>query len=219
MIVVAALATIATSRQAWVVEATPVVDELDQARMYVVEASHEPHVSMHSGSNYENRRPLGVPTWPGKASYLIPAGAVIGRVFISEKCTGGSCKTCKPPADAKVRIEAITPVGTWTLEARKSPTVQPTVMPPNTWTTYRVVVEASHHVRLRVESTGPAGTVSEYGYAHHIDFGIVQAVTTFTWSVIATIEQPCADLTKPCEPPADARISIEAIIPESRDAP
>ncbi len=211
VIIIAALATIATSRKGWVVEAPKVSDDPNAARIYVVEATHKPHLEMYTNSSYESPKALdGEPTWPGKARYLIPSGATIGRVYISEKCSGGggACSKCEAPTDAKVRIESVTPVQTWTLEATKSPDVQPTNMNPDVWTTFRVIVDASHLVRLRVQSTGPEGRVSHYNGEHHVDFGTVQMPTSFTWTVTAKIEQACPDVTKPCTPPADARLSI-----------
>lgn len=215
-IIVAALATIATSRKGWVVETRPGADDPNTARIYVVESTHEPHLEMYVGGNYENPRPLGpAPTWPGTASYLIPVGASVGRVFISDKCSGGACKKCEAPSDAKVRILSITPSRTWTLEATVSPEIQPTNMNPDTWTTFRVIVDASHPVRLFVTSTGPKGMVSHGSGEHHVDFGIVQVPTSFTWSVTAKIEEACVDATKPCEPPALAHVSIDSIARES----
>ena len=218
-ILVAALATIATSRAGWVVEAPRLPDDPNQARIIVVEASHEPHVEMRIGGNYENPTPLDPgTTWPGKARYLIPAGAVVDRVLISDKCKGDSCKKCEAPSDARIRIESITPVRTWKLEATSSPEVQPTNMNPDTWTTFRIPIDASHPVRLVVKSTGPKGFVSHYNHEHHVDFGTVQVPTSFTWSVTATIEEACLDPAKPCEPTALAHVTIGAIAREDQNA-
>jgi len=219
-IVVAALATIATSRKGWVLEANKVPDDPDHARIIVVEATHEPHVEMYIGKNYENPRSLDpAATWPGKARYLIPAGAVVQRVLISDHCSGGACKKCEVPPDARIKIESITEVRTWKLETTSTPPVQPTNMNRDSWTTFRVEVDSSHPARLRVESTGPEGRVSSYGGEYHVDFGVVQVNTSFTWTVTAMIEEACLDPAQPCEPPATAHLAIKSIARESNNAP
>lgn len=220
VIMVAALATIATSRKGWHVEATRLPEDPARARIYVVEASHEPHVEMIINGNYESPKPLEpVAAWPGTARYQIPAGGAIQRVVISEKCSGSMCKKCEAPADAKVRIVSITPIHTWTLETTATPPVQPTTMRADQWTRFRIDVDASHPVRLRVQSTGPEGTSSfdAYDKAHFVGFGSVQTPASFTWTVTAIIEEACPDVTKPCSPPADAKLSIKTIARESGD--
>jgi len=220
VIIVAALATIATSRKGWHVEATRLPEDPARARIYVVEASQEPHVEMIVNGNHENPTPLEpVAAWPGTARFQIPAGGDVQRVVISARCNGSMCKKCETPASAKIRIVSITPIHTWTLETTAKPPVQPTTMRVDQWTRFRIEVDASHPVRLRVQSTGPAGTSSYYpsGNVHFVGFGPVQTPASFTWTVTAIIEEACPDVTKPCSPPADARLSINSIARESGD--
>ena len=58
VIIVAALATIATSRKGWTVEAVHVADDPTKGRIFVVEATHEPRLEVQVGPNYENPAPL-----------------------------------------------------------------------------------------------------------------------------------------------------------------
>lgn len=116
VIVVAAFATIATSRAGWVVEATKLPDDPTGARIYVVEATSEPSVDMVINGAYDRPNPLSpVAVWPATVRYQIPAGATVSGVQIGAKCDGNTCKKCEAPSDAKVRIVSITPIHTWTL--------------------------------------------------------------------------------------------------------
>lgn len=219
VILVAALATIATSRGGWVVEATKLPDDPTRARIYVVEATSEPRVELIVDGNHESAKRLdAVTSWPGTARFQIPAGATIQRVLISERCTSGSmCEKCVAPSNAKIRIASITPISTWTLDTSATPPVQPTTLEPDRFLRFQIDIDASHPVRLRVDSTGPKGIGSYHLHdkRYYVDFESVKAPTSFTWTLTAIMEEPCPEVAKPCSPPADTKLSITSIARES----
>lgn len=215
VIAVAAFATIATSRAGWVVEATKLSDDPTRARIYVVEATSQPRVDMIINGDYESAESLDVVTsWPATARFQVPAGATVQRVLIDERCTSGSmCEKCEAPSSAKVRIASITPIHTWALETTATPPVQPTSLGTEQYLRFRVEIDASHPVRLRVDSTGPKGRGSYHSSesTYFVDFEPVQAPTSFTWTLTAMMEKACPEIAKPCSPPADAKVTIKSI--------
>ncbi len=209
VIIIAALATMATSRKSWVVEATLPPNDATKARIVVVEASYVPEVSTADG----RATPLGPTSWPGTGRFLVRSGVAITQVYVSEKCNGSMCKKCEAPRDAKVRVVSIDPVETWTLSATRAPDQQPTQLEANKWTRYRIAVDSSHPAHLTVKSSRDA-YVSGWGAEFYVDLGIVDVPTSVTWSVTATIEEPCEDLTKSCAQPAGAHVNITSIARE-----
>src|SRR5262245_57003653 len=90
VIVIAALASIATSPRKWVLEATPPPPAAGKAMVVTIDASREPEVWAVSGQDAakllyptEGGRatvePAAALSWPGQAHYFVPAGARLQR--------------------------------------------------------------------------------------------------------------------------------------------
>ena len=87
----------------------------DQAIRLTIEASYEPRYTFATGASpyVEGRRcTSGWSREKNKIECLLPPGAQLKTVAISEKCRGGGCcsnEPCKPPPDAvlKAKTEAV----------------------------------------------------------------------------------------------------------------
>jgi hypothetical protein len=204
LIVVAALATIATSKRKWHLDASVPTNDPATARLVVIASSAQPDLGMN--------RPLeAAPQWPGEARYLISAGATLDRVGIygsggCEHCGG----ECVPPDTAFVRVVSITPVATWKLEVKSDP--QTITLPPtgDRFVQRRVAVRASHPTRSRVVTSMHEPSASDYDNAVTLTWPHIEQEVTLTWTLHTMIEGPCPDL-RPCEPPSDASVSIGAV--------
>jgi hypothetical protein len=70
-----------------------------------------------------------------------------------------------------------------------------------------------------VKTSGPKAYVSGANQDFRIDFDEPTVRTEVTWSVTATIEEPCPDPTTPCEPSADDTLRIAYIQRQVQNAP
>jgi hypothetical protein len=86
----------------------PVAKDSNIRRVITVTASREPevHVERKGGGGWELATPMDPVAWPGAGRYLINAHQQLGRVAITQRCSGG-CNECIPPRDGSeyIRIE------------------------------------------------------------------------------------------------------------------
>lgn len=210
MIVVAALASIATSRKKWRLDADLTRDDPSKARLVTIEASQQPEVGLDPISSGVALQPHdGGTTWPGTVRYLLPAGASLERVMVTGVCGGGACSSdCTIPSDQFVKLTSSTPVETWKLEIKHEP--QTTTLEPGTYAVHGIRIEATHRARIRVDTDGLVPTVSGYGGAFHVSWPQVTTTTKVTWTPRIEIEGLCAT-PGPCTPPPDAKVAVTAI--------
>jgi hypothetical protein len=121
-LVIAALASIATSPLRWHV-AAPVVSVTGtpgHGRVVVVEASVEPRVMIKSALGIEraaSRHAAAGTAWSGSDEYFVPPGWSLTSADIQGTCGGGLCSSkCVPPPGAFVRIARVDVADTWTVE-------------------------------------------------------------------------------------------------------
>src|SRR5689334_15731896 len=105
VIVVAALASIATSPPKWSISAPVPSGAPSGAKGTVVtiEASQEPSVARRRvGGSHEIEVHPENPPWSGSGAYYLPPGFELVRVEIGGRCTsgGGLCSGCDPPPGA-----------------------------------------------------------------------------------------------------------------------
>lgn len=212
VIVIAAVASIATSRKGWRLEAKLVADDPAKARLITVEASQEPSVEIDQHSVGVLRPHDGGTVWPGTARYLVPTGARVQYVSIGAKCSGGLCSgECKVPSGQYVSVTSSTPVETWKLAIKHEP--QTVTLEPGKYTTHRISVEATHRAQLEVDTNGLTPDVGAWGDAFNVSWPVVQAPTQVTWTPRLEIEGLCAT-PGPCTPPPDAKVTITNITVE-----
>jgi hypothetical protein len=238
VIVIAALASLATSPGWWVVQATLPPPPPDKAMAVMVEASREPEVWIEDGRGGQKRlaptvaarspgAPAATPTWPGEGRYLVPAGARLQRVEIRERCKLKLCGgKCKPPDTEYVRVTSATAVDAWTAQARSSPvtTVLDTSKPlPR----YRAVIKSSRlPVTFEVEGAPDGFTPSIWPGAsgHLTELRVAWFASnpqappaTVTWTARATIQGECPGPAA-CAVPEGEAVQIMAVEEEAPDA-
>lgn len=170
VLVIAALASIATSRPRWHLEpvrpagaptATPQGGTRGLA--VTVEASAEPSVGCNlPGLGYRELRPLtpsaGSASSSTQTQYLCPPGGSLDRIIISGHNGGNGCKEPQPPPDQFVRITKLEAVETWSVSAEASFTIPPPVEDP-TYSVVKVVVQSSQQPFLETSiEPGPGST-------------------------------------------------------------
>ncbi len=180
------------------------------ARALVIEATHPPRVrATTDGSNeFVLQAITSSATWPGRATYLVPAEQQLTWIEIGERCNSGC--SCPTPDGAKIDVVSYTTTPTWKLEARSEP--QETRLDPKSSIFHRVYFTASGPARLRVEVAGEPPRLSRYDGEFHVDWRPVTEDRTVTWTAIATLEGMCADAA--CKPPASAKMAIDKIVGE-----
>jgi hypothetical protein len=205
VIVVAAVAAMATSKRKWHVPATLPPDAATGARIYTVEASLEP-VFRISSTPY-HLKPMEPATWPGKARYLVPSDARVEVVELYGTCSGGFCggKTVCEPEGSYIRVASVEAIATWKLEVL-TPTVGTIVTSPMKERS-RFKLTASHPPRLFLESPHVRGSVAERSGYVFVEWGFVDKPVETASFVKAVIEGQCPG-ADPCEPPADAKLEL-----------
>ena len=228
VIVIAAVASIATSPRRWSVEATPPPPAPGKAMAVTLEASEAPNVWIVDGPGGARRLADVTPAWQGRARYFVPAGARIQQIEITGRCSTGLCAgKCKPPDTAHVRVTSATAVDAWIAEDRSAPVTTVLVSSAPT-PSYRVTIEASRlpialeidvdprHLAPEVRS-GASGPVSTF----YVDWHVSNAQTapaTVSWTARATIQGECAG-TGGCTVPAGEAVRIRAVEAKAPDAP
>jgi hypothetical protein len=122
VVVLAALASIATSQARWSLEAKapPGISPGAKGTLLTVEASREPYVSRRrpgGGAVLATAREDTAP-WSNSGAYYLPPGFELSAVTISgHDCGsgGGMCSACEPPPGSFVRIANVEPVAPWSL--------------------------------------------------------------------------------------------------------
>lgn len=113
VLVVAALASIATSRARWHVAATlpPPLPVTAKGTLVTVEASQEPEVHSREGTAIDKpcAREEKTP-WKGRGTYALKPGAELVYVSIGGYCSGGLCSRCEEPPASFVRVTKVEPI-------------------------------------------------------------------------------------------------------------
>lgn len=212
VIVVAALASIATSRKKWELAADLTADDPTKSRLVTIEANQQPEVSLdHSSSGVSLRPHEGGTVWPGTVRYLLPAGTRLEHVTIRDVCRGASgCSEgdCSIPKDRYVKLTSSTPVETWKLQITHEP--QTITLEPGKYTHHSITIEATHRPRLFVETDGPAPSVYASTESFNLSWPDVTASTKVTWTPRIEIEGVCPG-PAPCTAPSDAKVTITDI--------
>jgi hypothetical protein len=157
VVVVAALASIATSPARWYLEAKvpPGTPSGPKGTLVTVEASHEPSVSGRSGEQgyLEAHRDDASP-WSKSGAYYLRPGVELSSVSISGRdCGGGGgmCSACEPPAGSFVRIVSVEQVAPWSLSATGA---EQSALPASSMVrSFTVEVDASRPVDLEAVAT------------------------------------------------------------------
>jgi hypothetical protein len=238
VIVLAALASIATSPARWRVEATPPPPVAGKAMVVTIEASQRPEVSIQTQSG---SRPL-VPTeegsapgepqtssqWPGTGRYFVPAGARLERIEINGRCSGKLCSgKCTAPATVHVVVTSVKVVEGWIAESRSDPVT--TVLDGGKPSPkYQVTVESSRRpVTLEIQGAperlrpsiwqSHSGKTVTFHLTWYESNGQAEPVTV-TWSARATIQGECPGAGA-CGVPAEEGVRVVAVEPEAPDRP
>jgi hypothetical protein len=211
VIVAAALATIATSgKKEWtLVVGTPQEGDSSTPRIITIEASHEPWVEALGPHQIILRPVESAPTWPGKATYLVPAKTTLGQIKIEGKAGCQGCQECKPPDSAYVRVAATTKAATWKIDM-KTPPLQTTLTPAmKRGMIVQVRFVASHPPRAEAVARSRVKPVVYDGDPNQfaVTWPAVEEEMTIEWILHAWIEGPCPD-ERPCPPPAGAQLLL-----------
>lgn len=206
-IVVAAYATLATSRARWRIDAEkPATENASIARVIVVEASHPPEIFiLWDSGGRRTADALEKPPWTGRGSFVIPENAKLEDAYITDYCKGGCFSNCTPPDDAHVRIVASTVKHTWKLEASTDAVI--TKVLPDMTSRERFKLTASHPVRITERSDSPAVHATREGDYIVTSWPWVEKAAEIRWSFHVLMEQPCAG-DGPCKPPPDAKLVL-----------
>lgn len=234
VVVLAALASIATSPARWQVTAPPVPKPAGgKGQLVTIEASSVPHVSVANPSMSRRLRPENdSAAWTGRAQYFVPPSELLKSVEITGTCGGGFCSKCVPPPGAFARVVSAVDVEPWTIDATLPP-IKVDMPTPSVYPGYDVVVEATRTPTLMVKLGAPiAGGfyVSEsyvtpspspstesqpalkryrFGMSWYRESNAVGPVSG-TWTPIATIAGYCQE-AGPCVAPANERVAIVAV--------
>lgn len=207
-IVVAVIATMATSTRTWRVDATLPADDATGVRRLVVEASKPPII--RGSDKPDPLEPLEPAVWPGHARYLLPRGVKLAEAYVEGGCAPRflSCGTSTCGPDAFIRVVSIAPATTWSLDVDASHRI--TTVDVLKQSRFRLT--SSHPVRLKVVSDVNLGTPLERDGYVYVSWAAAAYNTRrqpheLEWSVRATIEGACPD-DRPCEPPAEARLVL-----------
>jgi len=216
VVVVAALATIATSRPRWHVRLTELPEPPDPAKpaRLIVEASHQTELTIQDASGTRWILPERSSA-PDRPQYLVPPGARLDVIEMTGLCHTGMCDgPCKAPADAFVRIASITATETWHAEDTQDATA---VLDPGAPSpTFRVSVLATRAPTLQIDVADRAitpmvsGPVGGYFYVRWSAPGGRALPLTVAWTARAVVEGLCPGLD-PCAAPPDEHVEIQGI--------
>jgi hypothetical protein len=209
LVVIAALASIATSRKKWELSASapdgmPTEATGSNALRITIEASAQPevHCDFPSGP-YASRWLPPELTTPPSYLYMCPPGGKLGEVTLSGPVTGGGCsgKEQNPPKDTALRIAKTELVPMWnasvedSFEIASDKDVHFTVESPRT-SFVVATVEGDSKKHIRVSSWGD----NRHGIS--LDPGAGSAKIFATVRVKATVFGPCEGAcTKPDDEP------------------
>ena len=223
MVLVAALASIATSPLRWKLAAPPptIVATAGHGEVLVVEASQEPTVSIERGvaSRYAPRRGGAGAAWTTSGEFFVPFGWSVAKIEIMGSCGGGLCSSrCVPPPTAFVRVARVDVVDTWSLEDTLVTAVMFDVT--RTAISLDVEVDSSAGVDLSADTMsstppglkvaayvfdypGPGSSVRTYGV--NLSAGAT-TLTTADIKLTATLHGICPGGA--CSPPVAAHVKI-----------
>lgn len=225
VVIAASLATIATSRAKWSVEATlpPPPTPGPQGTLVTVEASHEPSVSLRlvpktggGVSDREERTP-----WGGRGTYYLPPRHELSAVSIEGFCSGGLCDKCVVPPGAFVRVVNEEPVEPWTLSVTSSE--QTTRIASPSAVDLTVTFATTRRVVLDVAPADPASVKVEafpwggdplvrpsFRVSLQAPGATAEAPREVRWVVKGTISGFCREKGE-CKPPPSESLRIESI--------
>ncbi len=220
VVIAGAAASIATPQKKWSLDATLTADAKDstRARVLVVSASREPGLDVQRGNTWDRIRPRqAVGTWPGTATYDVPAGSQIERFAISHGCGGSLCSgDCKVPGDEYIRIDRVD-MTSWSLEAAES-SIARTMGKKGPRTV--VTVDASREPVIEVTTPAMAyrPMIEDRAYANGratftVDFNTYGGTgeLPMVWSLRARISGPC---TAACATPTGEHVTIVGVADE-----
>jgi hypothetical protein len=229
VIAIAVMASIATSRKGWVVEATPPPPLPGKPMILTVEASQAPNVWLVNISGGSTLYPQPGAAWPGRGRYFVPAGARIQQIAINGRCSGGGlCSSeCKVPDGTYVKVTSAEPGGAWIAEDRSAP-VTTVLDAAGPTPSYRVTIEASRlPIAVEIQGAPPelAPTVWSNGMVPRATFYVDWRASTaqaapvkVTWTVRATIQGECPDPAA-CAVPAGDAVRILSVVAKAPDEP
>ena len=110
LVLVAALVGLGCPEKRWYVDAQvpPNGKDTNLERVVTVTASREVELDIGHDGDWHRAEPQQPVTWPGTASYVVPKGLQLGRVQITNVCSGG-CSECIPPHDGSeyIRVDRV----------------------------------------------------------------------------------------------------------------
>jgi hypothetical protein len=197
VLIIAVLASIATSRKGWTVEAKlPAAST--KATLVTVEATQQPSLQMVDRfGNWAAPETVRAGTWPGTGVYFVPAGSQLQRVEVDGPCKQGLCAgECTIPDGVKVAVTSSVPVESWTLDDT-SETSTVVLDPAQQSPMYEVKLLASRYPAALSVTTEPAGfepAIHGGGDTFDLFFqkaNSLAAPITVKFVVHAEIEGPC----------------------------
>ena len=232
-VLVAALASVATSAPEWqlAAKAPAGAPAGGSGTRMTVEASQEPLVYswLHANaSSTPTLREESTP-WGGRGTYYLPPGFEPRVSITGGTCSrgGGMCSACEPPLNAYVRIARLEPVAPWSLSATGDE-LTARIDASGAPRSFVVRVEATGRVELEAVLTGGDGAKLEHtvtrdslpAVASLIQFTVgwsprdahPEAATEVRWRPRATIYGYCQGEGE-CRAPAGASVKIVAVTP------
>jgi hypothetical protein len=234
-VLMAALASVATSQAGWQVDAKlPVGVTADATgRRLVVEGSQAPSITAKRASGGSEMQPAceEPAPWAGHGTYYLPPGFVPPGVSIQgHDCSkgGGMCSACEPPVGAFVRVVKVESVAPWSLTATGEEQTTH-VDATHTSVGFLVEVDATRPVELEAEPTGgdsarlkslvwhapggDGGTVRRFSVTWYPTDNPPLSPAEVRWIPRATLYGYCTTPGE-CRAPAEASVKVVSVTPQ-----
>jgi len=203
-VIVFAVASMATPRPRWWLEAEVPKNDTFEARLVEIEASHPPEISLQDATGTSNLRPPPGSTWPGKATFFIPKGQRIYGVKIWNWCSGSGCCSCDEPDGAYIRITKLEDTAAWVYEHKGTPHHMELV--PGKFHRTRITVTADHPVHVVANHELMSG-VQTYDGGFLVHWKDVPEPRSFDWTPHLTMQGPCGSYG--CMAPENPKFTID----------